>query len=124
MKSNLLALGGAVVGGIAGYALFVWLLKQGLLGLAIPGGILGLGAGIVKNKSILVAIICGVLATALGLFGAWSNLDVAGGDDFFVFLKHLGELKPLTLIMIGLGGFIGFWVPFRSRVRTSGSTAP
>jgi hypothetical protein len=113
MKANILAVGGALVGGLLGYLLFFWVAAQGLYGLVLPGGLLGLGAGIVKNTSIVVAIACGLLALALGLFTEYRFRPFAEDASLSFFLAHVLDLQPVTLIMIGAGGFIGFWVPFR-----------
>ena len=112
MKNALLVLGGAALGGALGYFVFFWIAQQGLYGMIIPGGLLGLGAGIAKNRSIIVAILCGVLAIGLGLFPEWQFAPFKKDDSLGYFLAHVYDLKPITLIMIAVGGFIGFWVPF------------
>ena len=56
MKQTLLTLCGAVAGGILGYFAFGWLLGQGFYALMLPGGLLGLGAGLAKNRSVLLAV--------------------------------------------------------------------
>jgi hypothetical protein len=115
MKNNCLALLGALVGGVLGYFAFVWIANQGFYAMVLPGGLLGLGAGVVKNKSIFIAIICGLAATALGVFTEWDLAPFRVDNSFGYFVAHLYKLKPLTLILIALGGLIGFWVPFRRR---------
>ncbi len=113
MKQNALALLGAAVGGLVGYAAFFWLVRQGLYGLIVPGGLLGLGAGIFKCRSMAVAVSCGVLALGLGLVTEWRFEPFIADDSLGYFLSHVHQLRPMTLIMIGIGAFIGFWVPFR-----------
>jgi hypothetical protein len=77
----------------------------------IPGGLLGLGAGIPKNKSVILAVVCGILAIALGFF---AESQIFLKDDSLSFLlAHIHELKPVTYIMIAVGGAIAFWIPFR-----------
>jgi hypothetical protein len=116
LKDNLLTLVGAVVGGVVGHFAFKWLLQQGFYALILPGGFVGLGAGVFKSKSAAVSIVCGVLALALGLYTQWRFMVPRTADDSLgYFLAHLLDLRPLTLIMISLGAFIGFWVPFRRR---------
>jgi hypothetical protein len=67
-----------------------------------------------KNRSLAVAIFCGLAALALGLFAEWRFFPfVEPNDGFGFFLAHFYELKPLTLIMVAVGAFIGFWCPFR-----------
>jgi hypothetical protein len=121
MYKNLLALGGALVGGAVGYSAFFWSAQQGFYALVLPGGLLGLGAGIVQNRSSWVAVACGLLAIALGLFTEYRFAPFAEDHSLGYFLAHVLDLRPLTLLMIGLGGLIGFWVPFRRRKRAGSS---
>src|SRR5262245_26807325 len=115
MKNNILALTGALAGGILGYFAFFWIAKQGFYALALPGGLLGLGAGIVKNRSIGVAVTCGLLATALGLYTEFRFEPFIKDDSLGYFLAHVCDLRAITLLLIIAGGAIGFWVPFRQR---------
>ena len=117
MKNNLLALCGAIVGGALGYYAFFWIAKQGFYALILPGGLLGLGAGIVKNRSWLIAVVCGLLAIALGLFTEWQYAPFVKDESLGYFLAHVADLKPVTLLMIAVGGFLGFWLPFERRER-------
>lgn len=112
-KSDVLVLLGAVIGGGLGYIVFFAFARRGLYGLALPGGLLGLGAGIFKTRSKAVPVVCGLMALSLGLFTEWrfAPFVVDGGLGYFVL--HVHQLSPLTLIMIGAGTLIGFWVPFR-----------
>jgi hypothetical protein len=117
MKNNILALGGAVVGGAVGYGAFFWLVSQGLYGLVLPGGLLGIGAGVVKNRSPWVAVLCGFLAIALGVYTEYRFSPFKKDPSLAYFLLHVFENPPVTLLMIALGGVIGFWVPFQRRER-------
>jgi hypothetical protein len=113
MKDNLLAIVGAIVGGAIGFKLFGWLLDQGLYGLVLPGGLLGIGAGFVKNRSIFVAIACGVAALVLSFAAEGYYHPFVADQSFGFFVSHLLDLQPATFLMIALGTWIGFWVPFR-----------
>jgi hypothetical protein len=113
MKQTLLVLCGAIAGGLLGYLAFFWIADQGFYGLILPGGLLGLGAGITKHRSVPLAVACGVAALALGLFTEWRFAPFNIDGSLGYFLLHAGELKPVTLLMIAVGGAIGFWVPFR-----------
>jgi len=104
---------GAVVGGLIGHLLFFWVARQGFYALALPGGLLGLGAGIGRGGARWVAVACGVAALVLGLFTEWRFAPFATDPGLGYFLTHLHHLRPLTLVMIGVGAAIGFWVPFR-----------
>jgi hypothetical protein len=113
MKQTLLVLCGALAGGVLGYFAYFWILTQGYKALVLPGGLLGIGAGFAKNRSILVAVICGLAATALGLVAEWQFAHFKADPSLWYFLAHVHALPPITLLMILLGGGIGFWVPFR-----------
>jgi hypothetical protein len=113
MKDTLLAITGAVVGGILGFFAFGWVLSQGFYGLILPGGLLGLGAAIGRPRSIALAVAFGLAALALGLFTEWWYFPFKKDEGFAYFLMHIPQLKPLTLLMIAAGGVLGFWVPFR-----------
>jgi hypothetical protein len=115
MKNNLLALLGAIAGGTVGYWAFFWIVEQEFYGLILPGGLLGLGAGIVKNRSWLIAVLCGLSAIGLGMYTEWRYAPFVKDESLAYFLAHILDLKPVTLLMIAVGGFLGFWVPFSRR---------
>jgi len=112
-KSDFLVLLGAGVGGALGFLLFSWLAGRGLYGLALPGGLLGLGAGIFRSRSKVIPIVCGLLALTLGLFTEWRYEPFIADGSLGYFVSHVHHLQPITLVMIAVGTLIGFWVPFR-----------
>jgi hypothetical protein len=113
MKQTLLAITGAVLGGILGYNAFFWVYSQGFYGMIIPGGLLGLGASFGKTRSIWAAVGFGLAALALGLFTEWKYRPFIKDDGFLYFLLHVTDKSTVTLLMIAAGGVLGFWVPFR-----------
>jgi len=112
MKQTLLVLAGAVVGGVLGFALFQWILSYGLYALILPGAMVGLGAGLFAHRSLWLAIGCGVLALALGVVTEWHAMPFVKDRSLGFFLAHLHHLSPVTLVMIAVGGIIGFAIPF------------
>jgi len=112
-KNDLLVLLGAAVGGLLGYFIFFWIVRQGFLALVVPGGLIGLGGGIVKTRSKAIAAICGLAALALSIFTDWRFAPFVADNSFGYFITHVYLLPPYTLIMIGAGTALGFWVPFR-----------
>lgn len=124
LKNEFLVLLGATVGGIVGLVAFEWLLGQNFYALLLPGGLLGMGAGMFKGTSKAVAAICGILAIALGFVAEWNSFPFKTDGSLGYFVLHFYELKPLTLIMIALGGAIGFWIPFRRRAELIDNSNP
>jgi hypothetical protein len=112
-KSDFLVLLGALVGGLLGCIIFFALAGRGLYGLALPGGLLGLGAGIFKTRSKAIPVVCGLLALALGLFTEWRYEPFVADARLGYFVSHVHHLQPVTLVMIAAGALIAFYVPFR-----------
>jgi hypothetical protein len=101
-------LGGAIVGGIAGYFLFWALFRGGMVGYMIPGALLGLGAGwAARGKSQLLGVICAVLAIGLTLFTAW---HIAFQQHTLVdFLSRLHQLHVSRMVLMALGVVMAYW---------------
>jgi hypothetical protein len=115
MKNNALVLLGAIAGGLLGYFCFFWIAHQGFYALVLPGGLLGLGASFFPHRSQAVCAVCGLLALALGFLAEWQLAPFIKDRSLSYFLTHAYQLKPITLIMIAAGAFIGFWAPFSRR---------
>jgi hypothetical protein len=113
MKSTLIAIAGAVIGGIVGHFVFGWILTKGYYGMILPGGLLGLGAGFGKTRSVWLAVAFGVAAVCLGFFTEWRYRPWQKDESLGYFLRHISDLDLVTLGMIAAGGALGFWVPFR-----------
>jgi hypothetical protein len=105
-----LGLVGAVGGGMTGYFVFFLLARQGLYGLVIPGATLGLGGGLLlRGKSNVFGVVCGLLGVLLGLFTEWRFAPFIADSSFAYFITHIHDLSIITLIMIAIGGLCGFW---------------
>lgn len=113
-----LALGllGAAVGGCVGYFAFFWMAKQGFYALALPGGLLGLGAGLAaRQRSPLLAAVCGVAGLLLGLFTEWRFAPFVADPGFPYFLAHAHTLQSVTLLMLALGVFLSYSLALRRK---------
>jgi hypothetical protein len=123
LGKNLAALGGAAVGGALGYWGFLWLIERGWLGLILPGALIGLGASVVRNRSIWVAVVCGSAAVLLALFAYHRAIVLESlifspfpkEEGFGQFLLHVGDLPTLTMVLVVVGALVAFWVPFQHR---------
>ena len=110
--SNLLGLIGAIIGGVLGFYTFGWLEDHGFYGLAIPGAFLGLGCGLLsQHSSIPRGILCAFAALGLSLFTEWYfHQRFLVNNSFSYMVAHLTEKSPVTLLMMGIGTAIAFWV--------------
>ena len=55
-------------------------------------------------------VICAVAAIGLGLFTEWYFWPFAADESLTYFLKNVGDLKPVTMLMIGVGAVFAFWL--------------
>lgn len=109
--SNVLALVGAIIGGVLGFYTVDWLRGQQLYGLIIPGAFLGVGCSLLaQHPSTIRGIVCGLAALGLGLYTEWNFWPFVADESLSYFLKNVSNLKPVTLLMIGIGAIIAFWV--------------
>jgi hypothetical protein len=109
--SNFLGLVGAVVGGVLGFYTFRWLVGQSFYGLIIPGAFLGLGCSLLaQHPSAIRGVVCGLAALGLGLVTEWWFWPFKADESLTYFLKNVSSLKPITLLMIGAGAVIAYWI--------------
>jgi hypothetical protein len=96
---------------VLGYFAFSMALQQGFYALMLPGGLIGLGGGLlVKDRSVLRATICGILAVCVGLFSEWRNAPFIADHSLSYFLTHVHELRGLTLLRLGGGTAFAVWL--------------
>src|SRR5437868_1821966 len=99
MKENLLALAGAIVGGVIGILAFGWLLNHGLCAVALPGGLAGIGAGLTRNHSVWVAVVCCALAVVAGVVAEGVYRPFNADHSFGYFIKHIFEIESVGMVM-------------------------
>lgn len=102
----------AAVGGAVGHHAFILILREGFYALILPGLGVGLGASLARNPSKILAVVLGLEALVLGLFSEWSR---PGGPfradpSFVFFVKHMFDLKTVTLLMIAVGAIVAWWL--------------
>jgi hypothetical protein len=111
LRGALLSVACAVAGGVLGYFAFVWIARQGFYALMLPGGLAGLGASVLaKDRSVPRAVICGLFALGLGLVAEWKFAPFIADSSLGYFLAHVHQLRPITLLMIAGGAFLGYWL--------------
>ena len=107
----LAGLAGAVIGGVIGFVAFIWIARQGFYALMLPGALAGIGASLfVSDRSVPRAALCGVFALGCGLFAEWRFAPFIKDPSIGYFLAHVHLLKPITLLMIVVGGVLGYWL--------------
>ena len=110
-KNLLAGLAGALAGGAVGCVAFIWIARQGFYALMLPGAMAGLGASLlVRDRSILRGVLCGLFAVGLGLFAECRFAPFIKDNSLAYFLAHIADLRPITLIMITVGGVFGYWL--------------
>jgi hypothetical protein len=102
---------GGIAGGVFGFVLFFWIADQGFYALVLPGAAVGLGCGLLaRHKSVARGIVCAVAALGLGLYTEWRFRPFVADDGFRYLVLHFYQLRPITLIMIGLGGALSYYL--------------
>ena len=86
-------------------------LARGLLRPDAAGRFGGLGGGLLaRDKSVLRAALCGLIALGLGLFTEWRCEPFIADQSLGYFATHLHQLRPITLLMVAAGGALGCWL--------------
>jgi hypothetical protein len=111
MKENLIAIAGAIVGGVIGALAFGFFLDRGLYAFAVPGGLAGIGAGIMNNRARWVPVVCALIALVAGVVAEGVYRPFVKNESFAYFLKHIFEIETIGIVTIVLGTIIGFWIP-------------
>jgi len=118
----------AGAGGYLGHLAAGWLIGQGRDAPMLPGALAGLACGFCSiDRSRVRAGLCALIALAAGLLSYWKLWSPPFETDgsFLDLIKNVHRLLPYTLIMLGLGTFLGFWWgrestnPWRHRFATT-----
>jgi hypothetical protein len=121
--STTLGVIGGIVGGAFGYVLFFWIARQGFYALVIPGAALGLGCNLLaRHQSTPRGIACALAALVLGLFIEWKFSPFLADGSFGYLVAHFYKLSGITLIMIGLGAALAYYLGKEARYLAPGPT--
>jgi hypothetical protein len=111
VMSTTLGVIGGIVGGVFGFVLFFWIVKQGFYALVLPGASIGLGCGLLaRHRSAIRGVACAIAALLLGLYTEWRYETFPVDDRFSYLVTHFYDLPPLTLVMIGLGTALAYYL--------------
>ena len=102
---------GAIIGGVVGYALFQWILRQGFRAEAIPGALVGAGFGLLSGKrSWILGLVAGILGSMWGIVVEWRFFPFADDESFAYFIANLHQKPQIVLIALGVGSLVAFWL--------------
>ena len=101
-----------MIGGGFGYLVTAWVVRQGYDAPVLVGAFAGLGCGMVsRTDSNPRGILCAVIALVGGLLAQWKLFTFPFTVDGSLreYVANLHKIPPITLLLIALGGFLGFW---------------
>ncbi len=109
--SWLLGLVGAILGGVAGYYLYLAALNNGFYAQVLPGGLVGVGCGLLsRHRSILRGVLCGIAGLLLGFYCDHQTFKYLPPFNGFIdYLLGFSRHGSFTNILIILGGLVAFW---------------
>src|SRR5262245_36091539 len=105
-------LAGAVIGGALGYFLFGWLRARGVYAHAVPGALIGVGAGMLAGgRSSALGVLSALAAVALTLIAEWIRAPFRDDPSLAFFLTHLPKLDhaSIKLVLTGIGAVCAYW---------------
>ena len=110
LKAWGLGIVGAILGCVAGWFIYGWLLGQGFYSLAIPGALIGFGFGYMSRRPMLAGgIFCAVVAAVFLLACECFQNSWAEDQRIGFFLAHLNDHDLPTKLMYMLGVACAFW---------------
>ncbi len=104
---------GGIVGGLAGYLVFRLLSSRGMFGYAIPGALVGLGAGLAAGgRSQSLGILCAIAGLGLTIVAEWASAPFEADRSLSYFVTHLPQLDNLSvkLTISAVGAGLAYWL--------------
>lgn len=114
-RSWILGLLGAAIGGVVGWFGYTFLLGQGFYALMLVAWPMGLGASLgARRRSVALATVVAAAALAAQLWAQYATSSFTDGppraeQTLGYFLSRLGDLRPMTYVMLVLGTAFTFW---------------
>ena len=98
-----------IICGVLGLAVGIYIARQGLCEIILPGTLLGMGCGALSGrKSVTLGIICGVLGLAVGIYTRWRLAPFITDESFSFYLSHLLDVDRVSQLMILVGTAFAF----------------
>jgi len=105
----------AAIGGAIGHYAFLWAARHGFYAMILPGGLIGLGASVFPIRGVSIPILCAIGAAVLSIVTEWVYAPFVADDSLVYFVGHVHQLPPLKQIMMAIGIFFAFFLPYRHR---------
>ncbi len=112
MRTIALGVAGAVAGAVVGVFLSQLVATTGVIFPLIPGLLTGAGAWLARPRGLAVPVISAVLGAAAGVVAEWWIAPFQADPGLGYFLRNLTSLPPVTLLLLGAGAALAFWVPW------------
>ncbi len=103
---------GAITGAIVAFYLYRYTLQFGMVFMALPGALAGLGCGYLsKIRSIPLGIVAASVSIATAIFMRYSNWVLVDQHSFGHYLSNGIWWSSMSgKLMIGTSGLFGFWL--------------
>ena len=102
---------GILVGAAVGCGVVTLLFRWGFYGVMLVGLCTGWGSSLFsQSSSKLLGIACVLVALPATIGISWYCSPFVVDDSLVFYLQHLHKLKPIQLVMIGLGTLMAYYV--------------
>ncbi len=109
---------GAIVGVVVGALVTNLAAKSNIYALIAVGPLAGYGARLLANlgarrTDLFLGIMAAVISLAGGIWTEWWVWPFLADNTLPYFVQHLAEVKPIDLLVIGVGAAIAFFLAWR-----------
>ncbi len=105
---------GAVIGAGVGVGVAKMAAGAGFYAVIVVGVMAGVGAMVFSKKGgVGVGVLVGVVAICASLWAEWYCFPFLADGSLGYFVAHVGDLKPFSLLLHGVGAVAGGWIAAR-----------